>query len=311
MRCVAGRGSVGRQVLSSTPPRSTSKHPTRKLVLLAAPALLALGLALPASASAATSATCTKSDNGASCGPYTDHSVTFNNGFNTYVVDDCWAEPQCTYTINSRNPGDWSVTDPGDEPAGSTSVATYPDVQQLTNDFDSATHTWGTGSDNTPLSGVKTIHSSFKESMPDNSRTIAEFGYDIWTNYPSDVMVWTDNVNRGTGGATKIGAMTYAGQHYTVYVNGTVAAGGEIIFSLDGDNGKHTSGFAHETSGTVHILAVLGWLQRYMTAHGYSTYASELGQVGQIDAGWEICSSGGTSETFSMSSFTLRATARS
>jgi hypothetical protein len=296
--------------LSSTPPRSTSKHHMRKLAILAAPALLALGLALPASASASTSTVCTKSGYGAGCGPYKANSITFSNGYDTYVENDCWAEPNCTYTISSRNPGDWSVTDPGDEPAGSTSVATYPDVQQLTNDFDPATNTWGNGSDNTPLSSVKALLSTFKESMPHNSGTIAEFGYDIWTNYPNDVMVWTDNVNRGTGGATKIGAMSYAGQHFTVYVNGTVAGGGEIIFSLDGDNGKHRSGFAHETSGTVHILALLSWLQKYETANGYSTYASDLGQVGQIDAGWEICSSGGTSETFSVSHYTLRASAR-
>jgi len=311
MRCVAGRRSVGRQVLSSTPPRSTTKHLTRSLVLLAAPALLALGLALPASASAATSATCTKSGYGATCGPYAAPSISFSNGSDTYVEDNCWGEPKCTYTINSRSADDWSVTDPGDEAAGSTAVATYPNVQQLTDNYDSATHTWGNGSADTPLSAVKTIHSSFKESMPHNSGTIAEFGYDIWTNYPSDVMIWTDNVNRGTGGATKIGTMSYGGQHFTVYVNGTVAAGGEIIFSLDGNNGKRSSGFANETSGTVHILATLGWLQRYMTAHGYSTYAKDLGEVGQIDAGWEICSSGGTSETFSMSSYSLRATARS
>jgi hypothetical protein len=282
-------------------------------VLLAAPALLALGLALPASASASTSTStsCTQSNYGASCGPYADHSITFSNGFDTYVEDNCWGEPKCTYRLNSRGPGDWSVTDPGNEAAGSTAVATYPDVQQLTNNFNPTTHTWGSGTHTTPLSAVKTLNSSFKESMPHNSGTIAEFGYDIWTGYPSDVMIWTDNVNRGTGGSTKIGTMSYAGQHFTVYVYGTVASGSEIIFSLDGNNGKATSGFAHETSGTAHILAVLTWLQKYMRAHGHSTYATELGQVGQIDAGWEICSSGGASETFSMSSYALRAEARS
>jgi len=146
--------------------------------------------------------------------------------------------------------------------------------------------------------------------MPHNSRTIAEFGYDIWTNYPSDVMIWTDNVNRGTGGATKIGAMSAFGQNFTVYVFGTVASGSEIIFSLNGNNGQSTSGFAHETSGEVHILALMRWLRSYMRAHGHSNYATALGQVGQIDAGWEICSSGGTSETFSMSHYALWTAAR-
>lgn len=295
----------------STPPRTTSKPATRRLALLAAPAVLALGLALPASASASTSTTCTQSNYGASCGPYADHSITFSNGFDTYVEDNCWGEPNCHYTINSRNPGDWSVTDPGDEPAGSTAVATYPNVQQLTDNYNPSTRTWGNGSAGTPLSGVKTLRSSFAESMPHNSRTIAEFGYDIWTNYPSDVMVWTDNVNRGTGGATKIGTMTTFGQHFTVYVFGTVASGSEIIFSLNGNNGQSTSGFAHETHGLVHILALMGWLRGYMRAHGHSNYASDLGQVGQIDAGWEICSSGGTSETFSMSHYSLYTAVRS
>jgi hypothetical protein len=107
-------------------------------------------------------------------------------------------------------------------------------------------------------------------------------------------MIWVDNVNRGTGGATKIGTATIGKQHFTVYQYG--GAGGEIIFSLDGPGGTGT--FAHETSGTVNILSTLRWVQ----AHGYVKDIA----ISQIDFGWELCSTGGSAETFTMKHFTIK-----
>ena len=84
-----------------------------------------------------------------------------------------------------------------------------------------------------------------------------------------------------------------AGQSFDVYQYG--GAGGEIIFSLNGSTGSGT--FASETSGTVDILAVLKWVQ----SHGYASNIT----IGQIDAGWEICSTGGSPETFTVSRYSL------
>ena len=66
---------------------------------------------------------------------------------------------------------------------------------------------------------------------------------------------------------------------------------GEIIVSLD----------QNETSGTVDILKTLQWLQ----ARGMVSSAATLGQV---DFGWEICSTGGRPETFTISKYSLKST---
>jgi len=49
----------------------------------------------------------------------------------------------------------------------------------------------------------------------------------------------------------------------------------------------------------VHLLALLRWLQR----HGFAAAGAVIGQV---DFGWEICSTGGKPETFTVSRYTLR-----
>jgi len=97
-------------------------------------------------------------------------------------------------------------------------------------------------------------------------------------------MIWVDNVGRGNGGARQIGAATIAGRAFTVYQYG----GGEIIFSLD----------HNERSGTVDILATLKWLQGHRLV-------SAGAQLGQVDFGFEICSTGGKPETFAVSRYTL------
>jgi hypothetical protein len=256
-----------------------------------------LGLAVvPATAYASA---CTASGQNGTCGPYKysstsnpDGHIVNSNGYDTYVVDDCWANPSCNLSQTTTDPGNWSIT--GSEPVGNTAVHDYPDTQQLFNNWTG--HGWnGSGTEtNTPISKLSSLTSTFSESMPHNSGTIAEAGYDIWTNYSSDIMVWVDNVNRGTGGAAKIGTAAIGKQHFTVYQFG--GTGGEIIFSLDGPGGTGT--FAHETSGTVNILGTLRWVQ----AHGYVKNV----KISQIDFGWELCSTGGSAETFTMKHFTIK-----
>lgn len=260
--------------------------------------VLITGLGLAAVPAVAQASTCTASGQNGSCGAY-NYSSTSNpdgytvnsNGFDTYVVNDCWANPSCNLKQTTTDPGNWSVT--GSETKGNTGVRDYPDTQQLLNNWTG--HGWnGSGTaTNTPISGPSSLTSTFSESMPHNTGTIAEAGYDIWTNYSSDIMIWVDNVNRGTGGATQIGTAAIDGQKFTVYQFG--GAGGEIIFSLDASGGTGT--FAHETSGTVDILATLRWVQ----AHGYAKNVS----ISQIDFGWELCSTGGSAETFTMKHFTI------
>jgi Glycosyl hydrolase family 12 len=247
----------------------------------------------PSSSSAGTA--CVTSSPSGNCGPYRYSGITSNNGYNTYVANNCWSDPSCKQTVTAHGPGDWSVT--GTEPAGNTGVKTYPDVSQLTNDWCPADDKWAacaTG-ENVPVSSLSSLTSAYSESMPHNAGTDAEAGYDIWTNYSSDIMIWVDNVNRGAGGAAKIGTAVIRGQDFTIYQYG--GTGGEIIFSLDGIGGTGT--FANQQSGTVDILGALDWVLS-------KGYASDL-RISQIDFGWEICSTGGAPETFSLSQYGIKA----
>lgn len=251
--------------------------------------MLVLGLIIPASVTNAATLCVTSSPTG-NCGPYAYGGITNSNGFNTYVSNNCWADPKCAQTVRSSNPGNWSVT--AREPAGNTGVKTYPDVQQLFNDWNG--HGWngsGTLSD-TPIGKLGRLVSVYGESTPFRG-TIAQAAYDIWlssnTGHPSEIMIWVDNHNRGSGGAQRKAAATIYGQRWTLYQYGN----GELIWSL----GKPGT-FARQTHGTVHILAMLRWLRD----HGY---ISPGARIGQLDFGWEICSTGGISQRFGVNRYRI------
>jgi hypothetical protein len=256
----------------------------RMAIITSVSAVLAfMGAAAPAAASTsvpAVSKPCVTSDLHGNCGPYSTRSITLSDGYNTYVANNGWAcgapgscGPQ---KLTAYGPGHWSVT--SRQAAGNTAVLTYPDVQQI---FTNA-------KDVDPLiSTFKYIYSGFRETMPAVHGLIAEAGYDIWlssTKGPDEIMIWVDNVGRGTGGARQIGRATISGQRFRVLEYGN----GEIIFSLR----------QNERAGTAHILTTLKWLQR----HGY---VSAKARIGQIDFGWEICSTGGHLGTFAVRYFTL------
>jgi hypothetical protein len=263
--------------------------------LLLTAALLLGGLAsAPAQAAGGCAGTATKAD--VTCGPYADHGITMSNGFNTYVSTNCWAHPGCGYRLaapaaSAHSAEPWSVT--ATETAGNTGVRSYPDIQQLTNNWCGAG--WGgcASPGDTPLSGLRLLRGSYAETMPHNAATDAQAAWDLWLTGngggANEVMVWVDNVNRGDGGAARAGGATVAGQPWTLYQYG----GGELIWSLGGPGT-----FARQARGTVHLLALLRWLQ----AHGFEGPGSRLAQA---DFGWEICSTGGRAERFAVSSYTL------
>ena len=247
---------------------------------------------------------CVTSSPKGTCGYYTTASTITMSAGNTYAANNCWGDPSCGQTLRSNSAGDWQVT--STEPAGNTSVRTGPELQQQTNNWCAAENTWqnltkdgcgGKPLSNVPISALHSFTSTYRESMPHNSQTVAEAAYDIWTNYKTDIMIWLDNVNRAAGGATQIGTAAISGQKFTVYRFG--GTGGEIIFSLDGAGGTQT--FAQQPNGSVDILGVLDWVQ----SHGYASNMT----VSLIDFTFEICSTGGTPETFGVSSYSVTARA--
>jgi hypothetical protein len=193
-------------------------------------------------------------------------------------------------TLSANNPGQWQVV--ARQEAGNTSVRTYPNAQQLMNNWNGSG--WGNCSEcaETPISGLSQLSASYTEVTPRDG-TIGQFAWDIWTNnnagYPGEIMVWVDNSNRESGGATQVGTATIAGQDWTIYRYGD----GELIWSL-GAPGT----FAQQGSGTVDLLAIL----RESIRQGFT---SPSAVIAHTNAGWEICSTGGVDETFSVSQYTL------
>jgi hypothetical protein len=237
----------------------------------------------------ASGARCVTSAAKGSCGPYDYPAITGSGGSTTYVLNNMWgANSGTTQTLTAGGPGSWSVV-ANAQPAGSTAVQTYPDTQQIY-----------TRSDNTPdpLSGFGSIISSFTEKMGTAGSASAEAAYDIWlgqnssTNYADEVMIWNDQVNRGTcGGATVKATAGFGGSGGVPQQDWTLCKYGssELIWYLTGGN---------EQSGTVDVLSMLTWLE----SHGYLPAGSGLNQ---IDYGFEICSTP-SPETFTVSQFSIK-----
>ena len=265
----------------------------------------------PASSSpSGTGAPCVTSSPSGNCGPYLYAADTNSNGYNTYVGNNCWADPSCAQTITVTNPGKWQVT--STEPAGNGSVKTAPEAQQQFNDWCSnGKNTWSNfvlngcpSSTDTPISALSQLTSSYAESTPHNSRTIAQWAWDNWLSndagYPNEVMVWVDTngrCNSGSFGTQVHAPVIIAGQEWTPhrYPNSS-----EFIWSLDGPGGAGTC--AQQASGTVNLLALLKWMQ----ANGF---AAPGAAISLVDGAWEICSTGGAPETFRVFSYSVTARA--
>jgi hypothetical protein len=220
-------------------------------------------------------------------GPYVYRQITNANGYDTYVGNNMWGAggSGMTQTLTAVGPGKWYVV--ANAAAGNTGVLSYPETQQLFNNWSGSGWNDGPTETNTPISRLEQLKSTFAENMNANPGTDAEAAYDIWlsnTSGPDEIMIWTDNVNRGTGGATQIGSGIFGGQKWTLLQY----HGSEVIWSID----------ANEQSGAVDILDMLRDLQ----SRGL---ASASAAITQIDFGFEICSTGGVPETFSVSSYSL------
>jgi len=228
---------------------------------------------------------CVATDNGAenpglACpggNGYQYSGITNSNGYNTRVLNDMWnpSGPGHPQTIYVDNPGHWQVV--SDQPVGNTAVLAYPDVQQLFTLTSNAP---------APLSSFSTIVSDFKESMPDGGDN--EAAYDIWLgtaskSFSQEVMIWVDDHRTNPPPGQVVARPTFFGAKYTVWDDS-----GTVYMVRD----------SNETSGRIDILTMLGWLE----SHGYSPAGSGLNQ---IDFGWEICSTGGKAETFTMSRYDL------
>ena len=183
---------------------------------------------------------------------------------------------------------------------------TAPEVQQQFNNWCASARTWSnrvsTGCNSladTPISAMSQLASSYAESRRITARLSLSgrgtCGSVTSLGYADEVMVWVDTNGRCNGGSfgTQLHApVTIAGQEWTPhrYPNSS-----EFIWTLDG-----SGTCAQQASGTVDLLALLKWMQ----ANGY---AAPGATVSIVDGLWEICSTGGQPETFTVSKYSLTA----
>lgn len=287
---------------TSTPPPVTTSTPPAPTTTTSAPAPTTTTTApAPTTTSAPPTSTtwkCTDSLGGG-CGAYDYAGIPNSNGYNTYVMDQS-VGPQSgtTETLHANSPGDWEIV-ANDQPYGYTGVQTFPDAQQLFNNWCGTGWTGCSNPTDTPLDSLSALKVTYSETSPTDANSIYEFAPDVWSDgYGADIMFWADThgrCNEGAFGDTVLGHAVLDGQNWTVHRYGTF--GDEVIFVLDGAGGSGTC--AQQTSGTIDIKAGLDWL----VANGFATGPQT---ISQLNTGWEITSADKT--TFRVTGYGITAT---
>ena len=222
------------------------------------------------------------------CGPYNDLSATGNQ----YVANDAWnaANGLATQKIQANSMADWQVNIMGsaDNPE-LPSVITYPD----------ASVTLGTMQ---PYTAYNNLTSSWEEvNTGVTSSQGWESAYDIWlggapgASGVQEIMVWTYNNNEGPAGQdTKLSwSDPTTGQTYEVW-----ASAGNATVSLVPKTNL--------SSGSVNLLDMFQWLAQNNYLNTNPSTGQALG-IYAIDYGWEVRTTAGETDTFTIDNYTLDA----
>jgi hypothetical protein len=174
-------------------------------------------------------------------------------------------------TICGNSESDWQAV--SNQRAGNTAVLTAPSVQIPYNH-----------SNGYPLSNFSSLSSSYAEDMHAVAGTDAEAMYDIWLNsLGKEVMFWVDNHGQTPAGSV-VATTTFSGATWNLWQTRS----GYWAFVREGN----------ASSGTVDLLAGL----HYLESRGDLTGTDLLWQV---NFGWEICSTAGAPETFTVSNYSV------
>lgn len=220
------------------------------------------------------------------CGPYEYPSVTGPPG-NPYVDQNVWAPLDGeTQRLSANDPGHWEVVN--NTAAGNSAVTAFPNT--------------GASFDEVPLSSFSAIVGSFSEAMPHTTGTSAWATYDNWfDNWKYEVMIQHDFV--GNGGCDYVAVATFGGSNgVPSRLWGLCRYGSQLIWKLAAPGSRAgTDKTANESSGSVDILAMTTWL----VDHGYMTADPT---ITNLSYGWEICSTNGADQRFTVSRYSLVAT---
>lgn len=274
----------------------------KQRILMAVVAALALALsvvALAGPAHAGAPYSCTTGATHGVCGPYAYPPITGSkNGPDcpqaggSCVSQDVW-NPPAGYTggtcqpgttapcqeLQANSPGDWSVT--ANYPAGNTAILSYPDAVA---DYDQ------------PLSAFSQITAAFAEDTPQGAGTLGEASFDDWFNNSSgvnEVMIQTDFVGRTPDCGGKPWAATgvaFGGSNGVPVHHWDLCAGTTTDWWETADGNLPSS--------SVDVLAMQQWLED----HGYLAPGSVMHDVA---FGWEIQSTGGQPENWTVSNFSI------
>jgi hypothetical protein len=282
-------------------------------------AVAAVFLAIPAGvalASTAGAAGCSASLGG-SCGGYSSTQTwPGSNGFNTYVSNqNVGANSGTTESLSAPDESGSAVTPvtivPHAVPLGYTGVQTFPDVQQLTNNWD-GTNNWNGQDVDTPVDGLSSLVVNYSETSPGGPNNIFEFAPDIWTNYAGqdgpgsgDIMFWADTSpircnDNGLDNTNIVGHVTLQGQNWTAYRYGGVGDEIVLILNTTSPDPVDTDTCAQQTSGSIDIKGGLDWL----SSQGLLPHGSGPLTMGQLNTGWEITSGDGSAFTLNSYSVT-------
>jgi beta-mannanase len=210
-----------------------------------------------------------------------------SNSSGVAVIQNEWgANSNLTSQVLSANSGSaWQVT--ANLSASNKAVLSYPDTQEV------VTNSSG---DPTPLADYDTLTSSYTDALPSSPGASDDYeaAYDLWlgagtVSGSQEIMVWTDN-----HGQTPSGSDT--GKTWTDASTGDVY---EIWASSPG-NPVSLVAKTNATSGSVDLLTMIKWLKT-------NSYITSTG-LNQIDYGFELCSTSGAPETFSVSAYSISAT---
>ena len=208
------------------------------------------------------------------------------HSFGRYYADsDMWNAGgyNVRQTMRVCSAGNWSVTATADNSRHDGAVKTYPNVHR---DY----HNWNNGHE-PALSSFKTLRSAFASRSPHVG--IYDGAYDIWMNGVADngsteVMIWTDNFRQVPSGSVVKRGLRFSHRTWRLFVTGDHS----YIAYVPNKPLHH---------GTIALKKRLG----YLVSHGYLHRGST---VGQVDFGYEIVSTGGSSARFKIDRFSVTST---
>ena len=185
-----------------------------------------------------------------------------------------------TQTVQANSPQDYQVV--ANVPVNPTgSVTAYPNV-------------WAHGY-NGAVDSYTRFTSSFSESFPHNGQTTGWAMYDLWFNgWANEVMIQVDfNNNPDCDSSTQVANnVTFGGSNGVPVQQWHLCdfGSGVVAWKLGATEG---AGKQSEHSGSVDILAMLNWLEAHSYLPANSTWTA-------VSEGWEIVSTGGQNETFTV-----------